>query len=119
MRLSGFKRLFPIAAIATLACHTLPAVAAAWAPTKTVEFIVPAGTGGGADQMARLIQGIVTKNNSAEVSTWVSGIAAALVVLNTHVGFILGAIMFGGIWFILGLVLSVAVAAAVEKGDKD
>ena len=63
MRLSGFKRLFPIAAIATLACHTLPAVAAAWAPTKTVEFIVPAGTGGGADQMARLIQGIVTKNN--------------------------------------------------------
>ncbi len=57
------KRLFPIAALATLACHTLPAVAAAWAPTKTVEFIVPAGTGGGADQMARLIQGIVTKNN--------------------------------------------------------
>ncbi len=63
MRLSSLKRLFPIAAIATLACHTLPAVAAAWAPTKTVEFIVPAGTGGGADQMARLIQGIVTKNN--------------------------------------------------------
>ena len=26
---------------------------AAWQPTKTVEFIVPAGTGGGADQMAR------------------------------------------------------------------
>jgi putative tricarboxylic transport membrane protein len=36
---------------------------AAWQPTKTVEFIVPAGTGGGADQMARFIQGIVTKNN--------------------------------------------------------
>ena len=35
---------------------------AAWQPTKTVEFIVPAGTGGGADQMARFIQGIVTKN---------------------------------------------------------
>jgi putative tricarboxylic transport membrane protein len=34
---------------------------AAWEPTRTVEFIVPAGTGGGADQMARLIQGIVTK----------------------------------------------------------
>ena len=27
-----------------------------------VEFVVPAGTGGGADQMARLIQGIVTKH---------------------------------------------------------
>ena len=33
----------------------------AWEPTKSVEFVVPAGTGGGADQMARLIQGVVTK----------------------------------------------------------
>jgi len=37
--------------------------AQAWEPTKTVEFIIPAGTGGGADQMARLVQGIVTKHN--------------------------------------------------------
>ena len=36
---------------------------AAWEPTKPVEFIVPAGTGGGADQMARFIQGVVAKNN--------------------------------------------------------
>src|SRR6266550_3421608 len=36
---------------------------AAWEPTRTVEIIVPAGTGGGADQMARVIQGIVTKHN--------------------------------------------------------
>jgi putative tricarboxylic transport membrane protein len=35
---------------------------AAWEPTKPVEFVVPAGTGGGADQMARLIQGIVVKH---------------------------------------------------------
>jgi tripartite-type tricarboxylate transporter receptor subunit TctC len=35
----------------------------AWEPTKTVEFIVPAGTGGGADQMARLIQSIIAKHN--------------------------------------------------------
>jgi putative tricarboxylic transport membrane protein len=34
---------------------------AAWEPNKTVEFIVPAGTGGGADQMARFIQGMVAK----------------------------------------------------------
>jgi tripartite-type tricarboxylate transporter receptor subunit TctC len=34
-----------------------------WKPTKTVEFIVPAGTGGGADQMARLIDAIIKKNN--------------------------------------------------------
>jgi len=32
--------------------------AQAWEPTKPVELIVPAGTGGGADQMARLIAGI-------------------------------------------------------------
>jgi len=30
--------------------------------TRNVEFIVPAGTGGGADQMARMIQGIIAKH---------------------------------------------------------
>ena len=35
---------------------------AAWEPTKPVEFVVPAGTGGGADQMARFLQGVVAKN---------------------------------------------------------
>lgn len=38
-----------------------PAAAAAWAPTKPVEFIVPAGSGGGADVMARFIAPIVEK----------------------------------------------------------
>jgi tripartite-type tricarboxylate transporter receptor subunit TctC len=38
-------------------------VAFAWEPTKPVEFIVPAGTGGGADQMARFLQGVVAKHN--------------------------------------------------------
>jgi putative tricarboxylic transport membrane protein len=36
--------------------------AAAWEPTRPVEIIVPAGPGGGADQMSRVIQGIVTKH---------------------------------------------------------
>jgi hypothetical protein len=36
---------------------------AGWEPTRSVELIVPAGTGGGADQMARTIQGIVAKHN--------------------------------------------------------
>ncbi|MDP2411406.1 MAG: tripartite tricarboxylate transporter substrate-binding protein [Pseudolabrys sp.] len=40
----------------------LPAKAA-WEPTRPVEFIIPAGTGGGADIMARTIQGIVAKHN--------------------------------------------------------
>jgi tripartite-type tricarboxylate transporter receptor subunit TctC len=39
------------------------ALGAGWEPTKPVEFVVPAGTGGGADQMARLLQGVITKHN--------------------------------------------------------
>ena len=35
----------------------------AWEPQRPVQFIVPAGTGGGADQMARMIQGIITKHS--------------------------------------------------------
>src|SRR5258705_13185550 len=41
---------------------SVPATAE-WEPVRPVEFIVPAGTGGGADQMARTIQVIVTKHN--------------------------------------------------------
>src|SRR3954465_9885213 len=37
--------------------------ALAWEPTRPVEIVVPAGTGGGADQMARTIQGIITKHS--------------------------------------------------------
>ena len=41
----------------------LPSASAlAWEPTKPIEFIIPAGTGGGADQMARLIAGIAEKH---------------------------------------------------------
>src|SRR5438034_4823515 len=47
----------------TVGALAAPLAAQAWEPTKTVEFIVPAGTGGGADQMARAIQGIVAKHN--------------------------------------------------------
>ena len=50
------------AAFTLLAAAFSAAPAAAWEPTKPVEFVVPAGTGGGADQMARLIQGIVVKH---------------------------------------------------------
>jgi len=39
-----------------------PSAARAWEPSKPVEFVVPAGTGGGADQMARLVQGIIVKH---------------------------------------------------------
>src|SRR6476661_5909793 len=46
-----------------MSCAGGTAGLAAWEPVRPVEFIVPAGTGGGADQMARTIQGIVTKHN--------------------------------------------------------
>jgi putative tricarboxylic transport membrane protein len=37
-------------------------VHAAWEPTRPIEFVIPAGTGGGADQMARLIAGLAEKH---------------------------------------------------------
>jgi putative tricarboxylic transport membrane protein len=36
---------------------------AVWEPTKPVELIVPAGSGGGADQMARFLQGVIAKHS--------------------------------------------------------
>ena len=51
---------FTLAAAALAVMSALPAMA--WEPSKPVEFVVPAGTGGGADQMARLIQGIIVKH---------------------------------------------------------
>ncbi|MGY8903440.1 MAG: Bug family tripartite tricarboxylate transporter substrate binding protein, partial [Burkholderiales bacterium] len=63
--LANIKSGLTSAALGTIAAAVLalagPAYAA-WEPTKPVEFVVPAGTGGGADQMARLIQGIVIKH---------------------------------------------------------
>ncbi len=59
-------RQFSVCSFAFAAGATLLALApaqAAWEPNRPVEFIIPAGTGGGADQMARTIQGIVSKHN--------------------------------------------------------
>jgi putative tricarboxylic transport membrane protein len=56
------RGLVPLLAILSFAV-VASASAAPWEPTKPVEFVIPAGTGGGADQMARLIQGIVVKHN--------------------------------------------------------
>jgi tripartite-type tricarboxylate transporter receptor subunit TctC len=58
------RSLFSRARVLALAGAVLTALAPAfaWEPNKTVEFVVPVGTGGGADQMARLIQSIVAKH---------------------------------------------------------
>lgn len=56
------KNLITRMAAVTVAMVSATA-AMAWEPTKPVEFIIPAGTGGGADQMARFLQGVITKHN--------------------------------------------------------
>jgi tripartite-type tricarboxylate transporter receptor subunit TctC len=62
----SIRRSFTRLALAGAAALALvPAAHAAWEPTKPIEFVVPAGTGGGADQMARFIQGVVAKNKLA------------------------------------------------------
>ena len=54
-----------IAASALLVAASMMAAtpARAWEPTRPVELVVPAGTGGGADQMARFLQGVIAKHN--------------------------------------------------------
>lgn len=49
------------AVLAATAAMVQPAIA--WEPTKPVEFVIPAGQGGGADQMARFTQGVTAKHN--------------------------------------------------------
>jgi putative tricarboxylic transport membrane protein len=57
------RRLGQLGSLLAIVCLTLaPLSAAAWEPTKPIEFVIPAGTGGGADQMARLIHGIAEKH---------------------------------------------------------
>jgi tripartite-type tricarboxylate transporter receptor subunit TctC len=62
MQLYEIKKKF-LSSISICGLSILAPSAWAWEPAKTVEFVVPAGTGGGADQMARLIQNIIAKNN--------------------------------------------------------
>jgi putative tricarboxylic transport membrane protein len=61
MRAGGHSNLGAVAALWVAQAFVPAAALAAWEPTRPVELIVPAGTGGGADQMARTIQSIVTK----------------------------------------------------------
>ncbi|MBG9386610.1 Bug family tripartite tricarboxylate transporter substrate binding protein [Caenimonas aquaedulcis] len=60
--MNSLNRIRLALSVTAAACMAVaPSAQAAWEPAKPVEFVVPAGTGGGADQMARLIQGIVIK----------------------------------------------------------
>jgi putative tricarboxylic transport membrane protein len=56
------RRTVGLLLAAVLTAGAPGAAQAAWEPTKPIEFVVPAGTGGGADQMARLISGLAEKH---------------------------------------------------------
>ncbi|MDB5761370.1 MAG: uncharacterized protein JWQ21_365 [Herminiimonas sp.] len=55
----SLKRSLYLAGFSLAFCHA--GIAAAWEPTKPIEIVVPFGAGGATDQMARSIQGIITK----------------------------------------------------------
>jgi tripartite-type tricarboxylate transporter receptor subunit TctC len=61
--LSGLRIVIPALLVILLVLGQ--GMAIAWEPTKSIEFVIPAGTGGGADQMARLIAGISDKHKLA------------------------------------------------------
>ena len=57
MRLRVLATAFSALAFAATSSH------AAWEPTKPVEIVVAAGAGGASDQMARMMQAAIQKNN--------------------------------------------------------
>jgi tripartite-type tricarboxylate transporter receptor subunit TctC len=66
--MKAMRKISKATVVAACAAAALTSLASAtwaqsWEPTKPVTFVIPAGTGGGADQMARFIQGVVTKHN--------------------------------------------------------
>ena len=64
MRIKRWRTSVVAVAVASLWSFAAPA----WEPTRNIEFIIPAGTGGGADQMARAMQAIVAKHKLANVA---------------------------------------------------
>src|SRR3954464_13338843 len=61
MTISTAVRLCGTAAVALMLATG--SASAAWEPTKPVEIIVAAGAGGASDQMARMMQAAIQKNN--------------------------------------------------------
>src|SRR5690242_4586877 len=62
------SKALSVAAICFGGTFALSIPAKAWEPTHPIEIIVPAGTGGGADQMARTVQGIISKHGLSKQS---------------------------------------------------
>ena len=58
------------AAAAFAAFATTVPASAAWEPSKPVEIVVAAGAGGASDQMARMMQAAIQKNNLIRISNF-------------------------------------------------
>ncbi len=64
MKRAFSRSRFVVVFVCSLSLVFLSAVTAnAWQPNKPVEFVVPAGTGGGADVMARFVSPLISKYN--------------------------------------------------------
>jgi tripartite-type tricarboxylate transporter receptor subunit TctC len=59
----------PAAALAAAILSAAAPAHAAWQPTRTIQLVVAGGPGGGTDQLARLIQSVITKYKLAPVAT--------------------------------------------------
>ena len=64
--MKALRKLMTSALVLGCATVVVASPAIAWQPNKPIDFIIMAGKGGGADKMARLMQGIVEKKSLAE-----------------------------------------------------
>jgi putative tricarboxylic transport membrane protein len=56
-------RLAALGGALAIAVSTMPATAQDWEPRKPIDFVIMAGAGGGADQIARFIQSVAEKKD--------------------------------------------------------
>ena len=64
--MKALRKLMASALVLGCATVVVASPAIAWQPNKPIDFIIMAGKGGGADKMARLMQGIVEKESLAQ-----------------------------------------------------
>jgi putative tricarboxylic transport membrane protein len=62
------KHLCVMAGVAAASFAAMAAPAAAWQPTKPIEFVVTSGPGGGTDNFARIVQSIIAKHKLVDQS---------------------------------------------------
>lgn len=66
------RNIMTVAAVAMMTVSGATAASSAWEPTKPIEIVVAAGAGGASDQMARMMQAAMQKNNLVKVPVVVS-----------------------------------------------